>query len=128
MARAAVDRVEHMRAAIARLVALGAEHEALQDDARLALEQLGQFDALGPLIRPDPFEAVILGHVAAGRQRAALRRDRLDLAAERDLGVEQRDPRAAIFGAFIGERSEEPTSELQSLMRISYAVFCLKKK
>src|SRR3546814_4392439 len=26
------------------------------------------------------------------------------------------------------ERSEEQTSELQSLMRISYAVFCLKKK
>src|SRR3546814_6276566 len=26
------------------------------------------------------------------------------------------------------ERSEEHTSELQSLMRISYAVFCLKKK
>src|SRR3546814_10028196 len=31
---------------------------------------------------------------------------------------------AARFGA----RSEEHTSELQSLMRISYAVFCLKKK
>src|SRR3546814_5596745 len=30
---------------------------------------------------------------------------------------------------FCGDsRSEEPTSELQSLMRISYAVFCLKKK
>src|SRR3546814_5696610 len=28
----------------------------------------------------------------------------------------------------ISERSEEHTSELQSLMRISYAVFCLKKK
>src|SRR3546814_8791865 len=28
----------------------------------------------------------------------------------------------------IGKRSEEHTSELQSLMRISYAVFCLKKK
>src|SRR3546814_3204445 len=27
-----------------------------------------------------------------------------------------------------GERSEEHTSELQSLMRISYAVFCLKKQ
>src|SRR3546814_9829029 len=27
-----------------------------------------------------------------------------------------------------GQRSEEQTSELQSLMRISYAVFCLKKK
>src|SRR3546814_2233001 len=33
--------------------------------------------------------------------------------------VGQRDP---------GRRSEEHTSELQSLMRISYAVFCLKKK
>src|SRR3546814_8311778 len=30
------------------------------------------------------------------------------------------------FGLF-GARSEEPTSELQSLMRISYAVFCLQK-
>src|SRR3546814_6686873 len=28
----------------------------------------------------------------------------------------------------VGARSEEHTSELQSLMRISYAVFCLKKK
>src|SRR3546814_9512358 len=31
-------------------------------------------------------------------------------------------------GAGAGGRSEEHTSELQSLMRISYAVFCLKKK
>src|SRR3546814_2863874 len=30
--------------------------------------------------------------------------------------------------AVVGLRSEEHTSELQSLMRISYAVFCLKKK
>src|SRR3546814_8129472 len=28
----------------------------------------------------------------------------------------------------LGRRSEEHTSELQSLMRLSYAVFCLKKK
>src|SRR3546814_6776973 len=33
-----------------------------------------------------------------------------------------------ISGASAGGRSEEHTSELQSLMRISYAVFCLKKK
>src|SRR3546814_6275740 len=33
-------------------------------------------------------------------------------------------PRAFLFTT----RSEEHTSELQSLMRISYAVFCLKKK
>src|SRR3546814_3118945 len=36
-------------------------------------------------------------------------------------GVDLRDRKAA-------GRSEEHTSELQSLMRISYAVFCLKKK
>src|SRR3546814_7446833 len=32
------------------------------------------------------------------------------------------------FKLQLSERSEEHTSELQSLMRISYAVFCLKKK
>src|SRR3546814_5580800 len=33
-----------------------------------------------------------------------------------------------IYYQGMGVRSEEHTSELQSLMRISYAVFCLKKK
>src|SRR3546814_5569736 len=37
----------------------------------------------------------------------------------------RRPPRRRRFGALA--RSEEHTSELQSLMRISYAVFCLKK-
>src|SRR3546814_3320743 len=37
------------------------------------------------------------------------------------------DPANGVFPAQSG-RSEEHTSELQSLMRISYAVFCLKKK
>src|SRR3546814_2515016 len=35
---------------------------------------------------------------------------------------------AARGGSLFGTRSEEHTSELQSLMRSSYAVFCLKKK
>src|SRR3546814_10173132 len=35
---------------------------------------------------------------------------------------------ALTITALAGARSEEHTSELQSLMRISYAVFCLKKK
>src|SRR3546814_10243955 len=39
-----------------------------------------------------------------------------------------RGQRRAVLCAAGGERSEEHTSELQSLMRISYAVFCLKKK
>src|SRR3546814_16259377 len=38
------------------------------------------------------------------------------------------DPVAAVLDAGGGDRSEEHTSELQSLMRISYAVFCLKKQ
>src|SRR3546814_5721255 len=37
-------------------------------------------------------------------------------------------PRAVDAGDRHAIRSEEHTSELQSLMRISYAVFCLKKK
>src|SRR3546814_7872511 len=41
-------------------------------------------------------------------------------------------PEGAIYGVLgpngAGKRSEEHTSELQSLMRNSYAVFCLKKK
>src|SRR3546814_5579959 len=40
--------------------------------------------------------------------------------------ADSRYARAAIAG--VNARSEEHTSELQSLMRISYAVFCLKKK
>src|SRR3546814_2565102 len=36
--------------------------------------------------------------------------------------------RACLDAQIAGVRSEEHTSELQSLMRISYAVFCLKKK
>src|SRR3546814_10539344 len=43
-------------------------------------------------------------------------------ARDRDQGVAAHDV------VFAGLRSEEHTSELQSLMRISYAVFCLKKK
>src|SRR3546814_2119813 len=49
-------------------------------------------------------------------------RDMLQLARD----VENRVLHAQLFEHF--GRSEEHTSELQSLMRISYAVFCLKKK
>src|SRR3546814_5557988 len=38
------------------------------------------------------------------------------------------DPGGSARALALGPRSEEHTSELQSLMRISYAVFCLKKK
>src|SRR3546814_2139119 len=42
------------------------------------------------------------------------------------LGIRRSRYRTAYDGP-LGNRSEEHTSELQSLMRISYAVFCLKK-
>src|SRR3546814_3026672 len=52
-----------------------------------------------------------------------------------DESVRRADHRTAQYGSRGGRgshrhgaRSEEHTSELQSLMRISYAVFCLKKK
>src|SRR3546814_7528749 len=38
------------------------------------------------------------------------------------------DPLELVLDRLLATRSEEHTSELQSLMRISYAVFCLKKK
>src|SRR3546814_10436873 len=44
------------------------------------------------------------------------------------LGSTRRTAEVAAVEAALTHRSEEHTSELQSLMRISYAVFCLKKK
>src|SRR3546814_7064756 len=59
------------------------------------------------------------------RSRPAAIRRRGDLAGlrRRPVPTEHRVRRPGWCG-----RSEEHTSELQSLMRISYAVFCLKKK
>src|SRR3546814_2358782 len=48
----------------------------------------------------------------------------LAVAARRELGVSTMASASPGYYA----RSEEHTSELQSLMRYSYAVFCLKKK
>src|SRR3546814_1048892 len=49
-------------------------------------------------------------------------------ALHRPAPGERSDQSASVRGAADGGRSEEHTSELQSLMRISYAVFCLKNK
>src|SRR3546814_8664420 len=52
--------------------------------------------------------------IERGKIQCARAADRIECRAEDALAA--------------GNRSEEHTSELQSLMRISYAVFCLKKK
>src|SRR3546814_8274179 len=44
------------------------------------------------------------------------------------FGEKEHFVKFALGAVFVDFRSEEHTSELQSLMRISYAVFCLKKK
>src|SRR3546814_1682065 len=61
----------------------------------------------------------------AGRRRPERTRRRLHPRHPRAAGG---DCRGLEGRALTGRRSEEHTSELQSLMRISYAVFCLKKK
>src|SRR3546814_6393204 len=61
----------------------------------------------------------------AARQQQMIGRDMLRLVLD-DVPCGQR--RRDRFGERLAGRSEEHTSELQSLMRISYAVFCLNKK
>src|SRR3546814_4545693 len=76
-------------------------------DPRAAFaERFGRDHALGDRMRR---------HVALHRVRAALRQTDVVVGRTRTVGV-------------AGQRSEENTSELPSLMRSSYAVFGLKKK
>src|SRR3546814_6540964 len=56
------------------------------------------------------------------QRRSQIVGDCLQLKTDVDVYNDKRLPAEPI------QRSEEHTSELQSLMRISYAVFCLKKK
>src|SRR3546814_10898307 len=53
-----------------------------------------------------------------------------EFSEDDDLEIELAEARKVDADLEVGDdfRSEEHTSELQSLMRISYAVFCLKKK
>src|SRR3546814_6586225 len=67
---------------------------------------------------PSTGKRPIEGRVEAGGGAGVIVEGRLQAAAE--MPAHQLLPG--------GDRSEEHTSELQSLMRISYAVFCLKKK
>src|SRR3546814_1946586 len=82
-----------------------------------------------------PYTTLFRSHHArlpAGRQdrRARLQRRRQVDAAPDHGGIGCRIQRRGLGGGWVDGRlrSEEHTSELQSLMRISYAVFCLKKK
>src|SRR3546814_4724647 len=81
--------------------------------------------ATGPLL-PEAFECPERENVGpagnAGRCSAKVPADRLHDERRRPRELPLLRRRTGRY------RSEEHTSELQSLMRISYAVFCLKKK
>src|SRR3546814_3111260 len=70
--------------------------------------------------RPGRRDNLVAEHLQARSEPAA---DQARSSENCDLHNASLRPRIAR-----GSRSEEHTSELQSLMRISYAVFCLKKK
>src|SRR3546814_4473372 len=84
------------------------------------------WDLMTPLFGADT--ASLAREMLAGGLRAAL--CCVD-TQQLDASFAGRDFDAALLDALpagVDPRSEEHTSELQSLMRISYAVFCLKKK
>src|SRR3546814_10129081 len=70
---------------------------------------------LSVVIAEGDIRSVRVGHADIARRRAQI-----------TLGAYQHN--RGKMACHHGGRSEEHTSELQSLMRISYAVFCLKKK
>src|SRR3546814_6231980 len=67
------------------------------------------------------------GHVDAEELRDGRQEDRVEAQQQRVDESAHHGPEGEV-DAEASERSEEHTSELQSLMRISYAVFCLKNK
>src|SRR3546814_8598802 len=71
--------------------------------------------------RPRPRRGLRRRRRAGGLLRHRDRRRRREVRPDRE-------PAGPAAGGDLALRSEEHTSELQSLMRISYAVFCLKKK
>src|SRR3546814_3080986 len=68
------------------------------------------------------------GQLARRLRNAARLQVHVRPPAEEPAGPALRDAQSRVRQRGEGQRSEEHTSELQSLMRISYAVFCLKKK
>src|SRR3546814_9504080 len=90
---------------------------AVTDDSGLVAVHRTFLDRKGRRARDLQHPRRLLGHPRTGAVRLAPATDTLGIAE----GIE-----TAISAMIL--RSEEHTSELQSLMRISYAVFCLKKK
>src|SRR3546814_1227387 len=86
-----------------------------------------------PLLNAISFRGVGLDHTWTSSDSSAgtfvpLTDPEVEFVASRKVHQSSYQDGATIFYGPSVIRSEEHTSELQSLMRISYAVFCLKKK
>src|SRR3546814_6656471 len=92
---------------------------------RFASETLVEAEHILFSANPDDSFAYSL---AVGDARMAIRAVQADPACFADLARAKSACPSKEQGGNLGQRSEEHTSELQSLMRISYAVFCLTKK
>src|SRR3546814_8319946 len=79
-------------------------------------------------MRLQVFGKKVLAPLIEDDDRADLDDQLIVLNAAVTLLARQESKDAALFERMAARRSEEHTSELQSLMRISYAVFCLNKK
>src|SRR3546814_6186042 len=99
------DAHPEMREARARLAALDDQAEGMANTIRASFKE--------------QFDVAVHGEKQIQSEIAKVERQ---AQAERGRGVQM-----SILERQV-DRSEEHTSELQSLMRISYAVFCLKKK
>src|SRR3546814_1585816 len=77
---------------------------------------------------PDPLRQALRPAGARDHPRGDDRAAPSRLAGQRSRAAPRGRARGDPVGRPAAPRSEEHTSELQSLMRISYAVFCLKKK
>src|SRR3546814_3066556 len=86
-----------------------------------------ELEGAGAGVVLDLLEGVGLGD-ALGHDEGDVGGDLADRFQHQAVGHAQLHLEAALVDGGEGLRSEEHTSELQSLMRISYAVFCLKKK
>src|SRR3546814_3298697 len=71
---------------------------------------------------------LLMTHSLAGRENVASQVWYVNRIVPQLLARRERQRTLRRGLASVSRRSEEHTSELQSLMRISYAVFCLKKK
>src|SRR3546814_1579788 len=104
-----IDIMECLRAGVTDLRLPGTPMVGLENERKAGPSSTAVMSVIGP-IQVDLFVAAV--------NAIAVKRVELQLPEQVDVETKY----------VLAQRSEEHTSELQSLMRISYSVFCLQKK